>query len=258
MLRDLQTRFREGLLGGDAGPAMAAIEEDAITPAQRFGIYRNNVLGSLAGALAAAFPVIERLVGQRFFQAAARAFVQQSPPSVPQLLAYGDRFPAFLEAFPPAAGEPYLGDVGRLEWARVEAMFAADAMPLDPAALTSVPPDALADLRFAAHPATRLVPSARFPIHTIWRVNQPDNPNPRPVDLKLGSQAALVTRPGLAVETVAISPGNAAFVHALLQHQPLGEAAEAALTAEPEFDLQQGLAAHLKGGTFMQVMQSSR
>ena len=258
MLRDLQTRFRVGLLGGDAEPAMASIEQDAITPAQRFGIYRNNVLGSLAGALAAAFPVVERLVGQRFFRAAARAFVQQSPPSVPQLLAYGEGFPAFLEAFPAAASVPYLGDVGRLEWARVEAMFAADAAPLDPAALTSVPPEALAELRFTAHPATRLVGSTRFPIHTIWLVNQPENPDARPVNPALGPQAALVTRPGLALETVAVTPGDAAFVEALLRHDPLGEAAEAALTSEPGFDLQTALAAHLKRGTFSLIMQSCR
>ncbi len=258
MLRDLQTQFRVGLLGGDAAPALASIENDVITPAQRFGIYRNNVLGSLAGALAAAFPVIERLVGERFFRAAARSFVQQSPPTVPQLLAYGDGFPAFLEAFPPAQSVRYLGDVGRLEWGRVDSMFAADAPALEPSALTSLPPEALADLLFAAHPATRLIRSAQFPIHTIWQVNQPSNPDPRPVDPGLGAEAVLVTRPGLAVETNPVTPGDAVFVQCLLQQQPLAAAAEAALGAEPDFDLQGALAAHLGRGTFSRVMQASR
>ncbi|MFA7290739.1 MAG: DNA-binding domain-containing protein, partial [Rhodocyclaceae bacterium] len=114
-----------------AQPAPAGlITWNGSDPAQRFGIYRNNVMVSLIEALADTFPVVQTLVGEEFFRAMAREFVRVSPPVSPVLAYYGDEFPAFVEHFPPAASLPYLADVARLEYARVLAFHAADSVPL--------------------------------------------------------------------------------------------------------------------------------
>ena len=47
-------------------------------PSRRFGVYRNNVYASLIDVLAGRFPVVARLVGEEFFRAMARAYVEQS------------------------------------------------------------------------------------------------------------------------------------------------------------------------------------
>lgn len=256
MLRELQESVRRGLFDPAATAAMqpdgVALIDDHIPAGQRFAVYRNNVLGSLTEALAAAFPVVHRLVGDGFFRYAARLFIADHPPAMPQLLSYGGDFPEFLAAFPPAGSVPYLADVARLEWARTEALFAADAAPLTAADLATIPPEDMADLAFRLHPTVRWVASP-WPIQTIWEANQPEHENLPQVDLGAGGEAVLVLRPGMAVEAQRLSPGDVTLVSALGEGATLAEAADAAATAEPGFDLQAALLGHLMRGSFAGV-----
>ena len=252
MLRDLQDAFRRSVLEGDDGRVSPLILGDGVAPEQRLAIYRNNTFGSLIGVLAAAYPGVERLVGIQFFRFAARQYVATHPPDAPQLLAYGDGFAGFVDAFPPAATVPYLGDVARLEWARNEALFAADAEPLDPAAVGRTAADRYPCLRFALHPAVRLVAS-RYPVLAIWEANQACHETVPPVALDAGGQHVLVSRPHLRVDTHAVSAGAFTLLEGLGCGAMLAEAAEQALAVEPGLDLQATLAAHFGLGTFCNV-----
>lgn len=250
MLRDLQHAFRRGVLSGEDNPdALTYIAPDHIGPGQRFGIYRNNTTASLIGVLMAAYPVVTRLVGEQFFRHAARAYVRANPPLAPQLLAYGDDFSTFLDGFEPAQSVPYLSDVARLEWARQQAYFSADSTPLSPQSLQAVPADAYAGLVFILHPSVRLVAS-RFPVQRIWEVNQAAGDSVERVDLKSGPERVLVLRPLRTVLARLLSSGDFALVTAIGSGASLSQAAGDALAAEPSFDLQGALAAHLQHGTF--------
>ena len=99
---------------------------NAGSPSRRFDIYRNNVVVGMIEGLRSTFPAIERLVGEAFFKATAKAYLGHEPPTSPLLFRYGKTFGDFLDGFPPAAPVPYLGDVARLEWARLDAYHAAD------------------------------------------------------------------------------------------------------------------------------------
>src|SRR5258706_11424995 len=125
-LRDLQIHFRKAVLGADDG----ALREFVRAPgpiADRIDVYRNTVQSSLTEVLASAFPVTQRIVGDRFFAGLARAFIAAHPPRRPHLSTYGDGFSAFIAASDIEQQLSYLPDVARLEWARGEAYFAADA-----------------------------------------------------------------------------------------------------------------------------------
>jgi len=103
---------------------------NAARPLRRFGVYRNNVVSGLIGAVASRFPVAEKIVGEEFFAGMAYEFICLHPPRSPLLLSYGDGFADFVEAFEPAREIAYLADVIRLEAARGIAYHAADAAPL--------------------------------------------------------------------------------------------------------------------------------
>jgi hypothetical protein len=103
---------------------------------RRFDVYRNNVFVGLIEALERRYPVCRTLVGEEFFRAMARLYVELSPPRSPVLLTYGSDFAEFVETFPPAASLPYLADVVRLENALVAAFHARDAEPLSTEAST--------------------------------------------------------------------------------------------------------------------------
>jgi hypothetical protein len=244
-LLDVQAAFIEALRRPQA-PVPDAIDRRAGEPARkRFDVHRNNVAAGLIQALRSTYPAIETLVGEAFFAAAARVYLERHMPRSPLLFRYGEAFAAFLDGFPPAAGTPYLGDVARLEWARLQAYHAADAVPL---AIDALAPrlangGAAADigaLSFALHPSLALIGS-RWPIVSLWAAST-GRGSSDDVDLRR-PERALVIRPALAVETRALPAGAFAFLAALGDGMTLQQAALAALEADAGFDL----AEHLKG-----------
>ena len=235
-LAELQVSFAAAL----TDPALA-VPAGLRQPAQRrFDVHRNNRAAGLIDVLDAAFLVVRHLVGAEFFKAAARAYIDREPPRSPVLLLYGQAFGAFLDGFAPAAGAPYLGDVARLEWARLAAYHAADAEPLSIARLAAVPEAALSGLRVALHPSLQLLRS-RFPVASLWAATSGADAVAA-VDMTRGEEVA-VLRPLLAVEVRVLPPGGHAFIAALVAGANLEAAAEAALAAAPGSDL----AAHLQG-----------
>src|SRR5262245_42691844 len=59
---------------------------------RRFAVYRNNRSAGLIAALAARFPVVQRLVGDEFFREMARQYIAHDPPRSPILMEYGETF----------------------------------------------------------------------------------------------------------------------------------------------------------------------
>lgn len=226
----------------------------AETPSKRFAVYRNNVTVGLIGALAVRFPATQKIVGEEFFAETARVFVRAHPPRSPLLMFYGDKFPDFLAGFDPVADLPYLPDVARLEAARTHAFHAADAAPLDPAALQAIEPARLNCLHVTPHPAARIVRS-EHPIVTIWAMNSGERELGQIDDWR--GEDALVVRPELDVRVIALPPGGAAFLQALFAGAPLGEAAEAALAAREDFDLVANLAGLFASGALQQAELSA-
>lgn len=229
MQHDAQTAFRDALRAGRLPPGVTAA--DPAEAARRFSVYRNNVAASLGQALARRFPVIERLVGPEFFAALARAYLEADPPQTPVLAEWGAGFGTFLRGFPPLAGWPFMADVARIEHARGRAFHAADAAPVDPAAVTGADP---AQLRLTLHPSVTVL-RLDHPAVAIWAQNQP---GAAPLPLPSGPQIALILRdPGFAVPVTAMSPAEAAFLEALQAGATLAAAAAASPGHDPVLQL---------------------
>jgi putative DNA-binding protein len=216
-LSNLQGGFSHKLMQrGGAAPA-------GLLRSKRFGVYRNNVFASLINALRARYPVIERLVGEDFFEGAAAHFIAAHPPRSSILLDYGEGFSAFLASFEPADTLPYLPDVARLEWLRHRAYHAADRKALGPSDLGGAPSDRVSALQFEFHPSAALIVSP-YPIVSIWETNAFDAET-RPIGPDLAGEAALVVRPDYEVLVVRLEEAGHAFAAALAQGATLGKAA---------------------------------
>jgi Putative DNA-binding domain len=114
---EIQSAFARAVLDAETlVPAGLARKADRV-PARRFRVYRNNVYSGLIDVLAGRVPVVARLVGEEFFRAMARLYVEREPPASAVLIRYGASFPNFITDFPPAASVPYLADMAALEWA---------------------------------------------------------------------------------------------------------------------------------------------
>jgi hypothetical protein len=235
-LADVQARVAAALRG-EAGADLAAIVAgDGIAPRARLAIYRHHFVDSLTESLAAAYPVVHRLVGDGFFRYAAHESIAERPPRGPCLAEWGERFAEFLDGFPPCGALAYLGDVARLEWAIDRASRAADAVPLDVAALRSLEPPDLERLSVRFDPSLALLASA-WPVDAIWRANQPDADPATVVDAAAGGVALEVRRRGDDVAFRRLSPAVYAFRRALADGGCLAVAASAGHAADPAFDL---------------------
>jgi hypothetical protein len=245
MCTSFETLFARVLLDTGQPIPSGITAHNAAIPIRRFAVYRNNVAVSLVNALKSRFPVVEKIVGEEFFAAMARIFVLERPPSTPLLATYGDEFAAFIATFDPARELVYLADVARLEAARTRAYHAADATPFGLAEFAALDASAVGGIRIDLHPSVEIVRSPH-PIVTIWAMNSGER-DPAPIENWHGEDA-LVVRPYLDVDVRLLPPGGAAFLLALVGAKPLGEAAAAALTDHPEFDLSRNLAGLICSG----------
>jgi hypothetical protein len=171
--------------------------------------YRANGGASAERALAAAFPTVAQLVGDDSFASLARAHWQ---------------------AHAPGAGDLYLADSARLDWAVHVSEQAADA-PDTPDGLEFLGQHEPARLKLRLRPGTALV-SSPHPIATIWHAHRSDADD-RFVPVREAFAAgtgehALVWRHGWRARVAAIADDEARFVHALLEGASLTHALRAA------------------------------
>ncbi len=167
-LLETQNAMLAAIAAANPGPLERFVVSDGIGAHERIGIHRNTTGHTLVKALRLAHPAVHRLVGDGFFEAAARTFLETEWPQSALLDEFGEGFGRFLDAFEPAASLAYLGDVARLEWAVHRALHAADATPLDLARLAAVPESRVGELRFLAHPSLAFVPVC-WGADEIWR-----------------------------------------------------------------------------------------
>jgi len=234
-LPEIQAGLVRALLDDDETVA-AAIAGDGLAPAARLAVYRHHVLTSLTGVLAAAYPVVQRLVGEGFFGYAANRFVRAHPPEGPCLFEYGAAFAGFLAEFPPCADHPYLPDVARLEWAMQAALHAEDVPAVGGEVLGAVPPADLGRLVLRLDPGARWLASP-WPVDRIWRATEPDADDTATVDIAAGGARLEIRRRGEVVGFRGLDAAEFAFRAALAAGVPLEDAAERSLDADGAFDV---------------------
>ena len=240
MTSGFQAKFAEALLDTVRPPPVDIVSRQMDGRARRFAVHRNNVVSGLMKTLKSRFPVTEKLVGEEFFAAMTHAYVLGRPPRNPLLATYGDDFADFIAAFEPARELAYLADVARLEAARTRAYHAADATPVEAARFATLDAQTVGDVAVELLALSRdrsLVSSDRHHLGHEYRRAGPCTDR----GLERGEDA-LVVRPHLDVEVRLLPPGGAAFLLALADGRPIGEAAAAGLADHAEFDLARNLA----------------
>jgi hypothetical protein len=246
-LHDIQRAFSAAVFEDTAVVASLGIVAGGLKPEARIRIYRANVLGNYRKALAATYPVIRRLVGAPFFDAACDHYVRGHPSTRGDINRYGADFAQFLGSYTPSLDLKYLPDVARLEWAIDQANIARDAAPFDTMALAGVPAGLRGELRFVLHPSAQLIASI-FPILHIWQANQPEADADERIDLDEGGDTLLVLRRpssagGIAIERI---PGPEHLLLSLLgAGRTLSEAADRCASVSPDFDLAAALQRHV-------------
>jgi hypothetical protein len=249
-LHDVQRDFATTILRKDGAQIVDLIKSDGLSGERRLQIYRNNTYSLLTDVLKNTFPAVCRLVGDEFFEYAARQYIRVDPPRQPCLYVYGAGLADFLAAFAPASELPYLPDMARLEWALNEAYYAPDASPLSIDALIVLRLEDYADVRLRPHPSCRLLTS-RFPVDRIWEMARPGGNTAEVPALDAGPAWLLINRIELDVQLITMTEATYRFAEMLMAGQTVRIAYERAMAIETAFDLAAALKQHLADGVFV-------
>jgi hypothetical protein len=226
--------FAAALLAPQRPPPAGLRAWNGSDPGPRFDVYRNNVISSLTAALADTFGVVQALVGPDFFRAMAGSYIAGHPPRSPVLAEYGACFADYVAGFAPAASLPFLPDMARLEFARVQTFHAADVPALDAARLAAhlAQPDQLEGARIDMRPDVHVL-SSRHAVVSLWAAHQGLH-EIGTVD-PTAPEAAMVLRVADDSAVIPLPHAAAHFISAWAGGHTLGAAAAAA-SAEPAID----------------------
>lgn len=178
----------------------------------RLSIYRNNVQLNRIAALTDAFVNVVQLVGQDYFRALARVYVDRTAAKSANLHDDGADLPAFIRHFEPAVDFPYLGDVAEVDWQLHRAYFAADASTVDSTTLSALGPERFAAASIRLVPSVGLARSNRWPIADVLHMHA----GGPAAHLDAGGQSVLVWREGFTARWQALASAEADAIAALM------------------------------------------
>ena len=174
--RELQTRFFRSIADAPGPSASNSFdpvlvdlvrEHGELGPAQQLDVYAQMYWARLLDVLREDFPRVAVCLGTERFTDIALRYLARNRSTHPSVRHVGSRFAAFLASDAEVQAWPFLPDLARLEWARLEVFDAPDAEPLRVAELQAIPPAGWPALTFTLTPAVWLLRSA-WPVHEIW------------------------------------------------------------------------------------------
>ena len=227
---------------GETPQALAQFKGEQLE--HRFALYRGNLTATWQKSLAAAYPVIEMLVGEEFFGGLAQFYGRAHPSDSGDLNRFGAHFAGFLAVFPHVADYPYLPDMARLEWTLHRAHYAAGMEGITAEQLSAVPPEQLEEAVLRLHPACSAL-AFEWNVVPLWQAHQPDSGIEFPEQMQQASYA-LVLRPQWKTQVLPLTAADHATLSALARGETFGAALDAAFEIDEAFDvggrLQQWLA----------------
>lgn len=232
-LRRLQQQFYQAIFEKDKSEEFS---QQYFNSSDGLGVYRNSIFGSLTRSLELIYPVCSRLVGEQFFTATARVYINQYPSVSPDLGEYGHAFSEFLSQFEPAAQLPYLPDLARLEWYWHRVFNGEPTPALDYQGLGKIPQEQWGDIIFEL-PKNSVLLKSIYPIHRIWQVNQPEYSGDETVHLDEGESYIFLWRDNYNMRIDLPTVAEWQLLQAFQTQNKLEIICEKLATAEPSIDV---------------------
>lgn len=148
-------------------PALLDVAEPSATldPAARLRVYADAYFCRFRDVLAEDFPRVAAILGPDSFADLTRGYLRSHSSTHPSVRHLGRDFAAVIAKHTDLP--PWLADLARLEWARLDVFDAPDCEPLTAEVLQAVAAQRWPALRFAPIPALTVL-RADWPVHEAW------------------------------------------------------------------------------------------
>lgn len=252
-LTHLQQTFANALLDLNCiEPALALFKGDPKQNRERFAYYRGNITGIWQQTCAGAYPVLQQLVGKKFFDALTRAYGLAHASQSGNLTDFGASLSSYISTLENCKDAPYLADLAALEWHVHRTYYLEQSTPITLAQLAPFPLEQLPELHLQLQTNCALFQSP-WAVADIWQAHQDVDAGVENAMLKeivkpelVKPNYCLIWRPyGLTrwkVQVSRISAASYAALQTLTEGKTLGAALESALEKNPEFAIQTELA----------------
>lgn len=238
-LAELQQAFGAALLDAAQLPLL---EPRLKGDPARLGIYRGNLASAWRRALASAYPLLRKVLGEDDFDGLARAYGRAHPARDPDLNRFGAELADFVGT---DDARPWLPDLARLEWSVHESWYAPDAPAVSGggplSVLAALNPQQFEASRAILHPSLRLH-AADWATAAFWlEADAGGEPQRRPGH-------ALVLRACWQVVVREIGPAEYAALVRLANGEDFGAAFDAAFDLDEDAPIAAWLDGWLKSG----------
>jgi uncharacterized protein (UPF0276 family) len=251
-LQEVQSQFSQALFDARNEEQVLPLFKGNVQLAeQRFALYRGNLVGTWNKTLAAAYPVLQELVGEEFFGGLTRAYGKAFPSDNGDLNLFGAHFAQFLGGFEHVAAYPYFPDMARLEWLLHRAHYAHSDHQVGAADFANLSPEQMDYASLKLNPACSLIRSD-WAVVELWQAHQPGMERTFPAELACPNYG-LVVRPHWKTDLLALPPAAFALLDTLVQGGTLGQALDAALEVDADFDFGVNLQTWINLGIFAEI-----
>lgn len=234
LLENQQSELAQALLDANLACPRQVTQQSSDGTSRRFNIYRNNRATSLIENLQATYPAVLKLVGDNYFKAVARSFIDIHPPLSPVMFEYGAGFGEYLCSMPTARHIPYVADVAKIEWLRNKTYHSVDATAVQLSDVANLPPDKLAIGRLSLHPSVGLL-SSKWAAGSIWRATVEGQSGQNQIRVDVGEHLLVLRREYDVVQYI-ISGYEMQFLRVLAEGFTITQAASCVMEQDAEFN----------------------
>ena len=142
--------------------------DERLGPSARLDIYASMYFYRLRDGLAGDFSKVAEVVGGARFHNLITDYLLEHPSRYRTLLYVGRALPGFIAKHPLNDEFPFLTDLARVEWARIETFEEADAEPVTRERIAGLSPETIESLRLRLGPACRLL-ALDWSVAPLWR-----------------------------------------------------------------------------------------
>lgn len=231
-LAQLQTQFQAYL--NDTQTAVAfkqhMINDEKVGVDKRLSIYADAYRLRIIEALASAYPKLKMLVGDDFFDEAARLYIDKYPSHFCNMRWVGAQMAAHLQQILPQ--HPVAGQMAQFEWALGLAFDAEDAPSKTLQDLANIAPDNWPNLVFDLHPSLNLL-DLQWNIVAIWNALDKET---TPPEATQKHAPCMIWRQDLNAHFQTISDQEFNLIKLMALKATFGELCEAVENARTEND----------------------
>lgn len=218
-LNTLQQQFSDALLYKNELIISEIREKVQFSSHDLLQVYRNSFVMGVTEALAITYRHTLSLVGDAFFNTAARKFILTHPPHENNIINYGDGFAHFLENLPQLKSLPYIAEMARFEWLLEQTSNAQlQSQRLDIEKLSALPEALFAAIIFNIPSQVTLFTSEQE-ILCLYRMLA-DN-QVQETDLNKRCYLALKKQADFSVELIALTENQYLLLQQIANHHPL-------------------------------------